>query len=71
MSRAETMKSMAAQAVQLVPRVRVRVKSAAGRAPEAVSFEARSFSESVWRMRHKLDSLCHFFHGGKTVKRKW
>ncbi|MFN0086122.1 MAG: hypothetical protein ACKVX9_12115, partial [Blastocatellia bacterium] len=38
---------MAAQAVQLVPGVRVRVKSAARRAPEVVSFEARSFSESV------------------------
>ncbi|MFN0084425.1 MAG: hypothetical protein ACKVX9_03465 [Blastocatellia bacterium] len=57
------MKSMVAQAVQLVPGVKVRVKSAAGRAPEVLSFAARSFSGIVWWMRHKLDSLCHFFRG--------
>ncbi|MFN0086784.1 MAG: hypothetical protein ACKVX9_15445, partial [Blastocatellia bacterium] len=53
--------SMVAQAVQLVLSVCVGVKSASRRAAEGVSFEARSFSGSVWWMRHKLDSLCHFF----------
>ncbi|MFN0085623.1 MAG: hypothetical protein ACKVX9_09565 [Blastocatellia bacterium] len=60
--RPETMKSKVAQAVQLVPRVRVPMEESSARAPEAGSFEAQSFSESVCWMRHKLDSLCHFFN---------